>query len=336
MHTHKHTVAVLGAGAWGTALACALAQAGRAVTLVPRRAQQALELQQMRENKPYLPEVPLPQGVLISTELGAALSQAQGVLIGSPAKGLAQWCDRIEAVGGFQEDCWVVSLCKGLEPQTQLRPGLFWQKRFPGQPYAVLSGPNNAREVAQGQPAAAVLASEASGVEAIQSLLHTQSFRVYRSEDVAGVEWGACLKNVYAIAMGISDGLGFGYNARAALLTRAMTELVRLGKALGGREATFYGLSGLGDLTATAFGPWSRNRSFGEALGAGKPAAELLKGAQAVEGYASVSAFEHLARKKKLQAPILREVFRVLYEGAAPKACAEALLLRDLKAEAGV
>lgn len=327
-------ITILGAGSWGTAMAVLLAKAGRPVRLVPRRPEQALELHTRRENAKYLGGIPLPAGVHVSADLAQALAQSQTLLIATPAKGLRALQAHIAQAGGLRPDCLIVNLCKGIEPESQSRPGVFFQKAFPQNPYATLSGPNNALEVAQGKPAAAVLASDGHDLRATQALLNTPTFRVYRSQDLAGVEWGACLKNVYAIAIGIVDGLKLGDNARAALLTRAMAESVRIGKALGGQEATFYGLSGLGDFVATAFGPWSRNRSFGQAIGSGLPPQDILNTQQGVvEGYTSVAAFHALAQENELQAPILSELFKILYQGTPVAQSTATLLQRDLKAE---
>ncbi len=328
----RRMIGILGAGAWGTAMACVLAASpGRKVFLVPRREQQALDFQRDGENREYLPGIALPKSLVISMDLQGVLAQCSWVLLASPAKGLAAWADAISGV--LKPDTLLISLCKGLEPQSKQRPGVFFQSVFPLQPYACLSGPNHAFEVAQGQPCAAVLASEQEALlQTAQTALSCPSMRIYRSNDVAGVEWGACLKNVYAIALGVCDGLGFGDNTKAALLTRCLREYVRLGVALGGQEETFYGLSGLGDFVATAFGAWSRNRSFGEALGRGS-SPESLHIHGVVEGFGSAAAFQALAQQKALEAPILEALYGILYHQTSPKESVKELLRRALKVE---
>jgi len=199
-----------------------------------------------------------------------------------------------------------------------------------------LSGPTNAAEVARGKPAAMVLAAmNADGVLAeVQAALSGPTLRVYRSDDVAGVEFGGALKNIYAVAAGCCDGLKLGDNAKAALLTRALAEMVRVGVALGAKAETFYGLGGFGDLVATCNGAWSRNRTFGQQLGEGKSAAELIAGSKSVvEGYRTTQSFAGLCQERGIDAPILSEINRILYEGKSPAKALTALMTRELKRE---
>jgi len=201
---------------------------------------------------------------------------------------------------------------------------------------ATLTGPTNAAEVAQGLPAAMVLAAVRPDelVDRVQTAMSGPSLRLYTSDDLAGAEYGACLKNIYAIAAGFCDGLRLGDNAKAALITRALAEMVRVGEALGARKETFYGLSGFGDLVATCHGAWSRNREFGEKIGAGHPVAELLAGRRTVvEGYRTTQALHELCQRHGITAPILTEVQAILYQGKAPRDALMALMTRELKRE---
>jgi glycerol-3-phosphate dehydrogenase (NAD(P)+) len=209
-------------------------------------------------------------------------------------------------------------------------------EELPGWPVGALTGPTNADEVARGLPVAMVLAAHGmhSGLEEIQAAISNEQVRVYTSEDLPGVELGGCLKNVYAIAAGCCDGLGLGDNARAAMLTRALAEMVRVEVALGARPETACGLSGFGDLVATCHGAWSRNRQFGQRIGEGERAAGLIAGRRTVvEGYMTTQAFAGLCAERGIDAPILREVHAILFEGKAPAAALRALMNRGLKSE---
>lgn len=330
---------IIGAGAWGTAFAVHLARLGKRVTLAPRRTEQASLLAANRENAEYLPGVKLPAGVRVDGALAAALGGADVVLLACPAQALRETCGRVKAASANTTPKFVVSLAKGLERGTHLRPSQVIAATLPGAVAASLTGPTNAAEVAKGLPAAMVLAGAPvdGALQELQAELSGPTLRVYTSDDVAGVEFGGCLKNIYAIAAGCCDGLKLGDNTKAALLTRALAEMVRVGAALGARVETFYGLSGFGDLVATCHGEWSRNRVFGEALGAGRMAAELMKDRKTVvEGYETTRAFNELCRERGIDAPILREMHAILFEGKAPAAALQSLMTRGLKSEARV
>ncbi|HVU26066.1 MAG TPA: NAD(P)H-dependent glycerol-3-phosphate dehydrogenase [Opitutus sp.] len=328
--------AVVGAGAWGTAFAVHLARLGRAVTLAPRRAEHAQALAGAHENAEYLPGVRLPPRVRVEAALDVALAGADVVLLACPAQALRETCARVQAAGRPAAKL-VISLAKGLERGTHLRPAQVIAAALPGAVAATLTGPTNAEEVAEGLPAAMVLAATplTAAVRDVQAAMSGPTLRVYTSDDVAGAEFGGCLKNIYAIAAGCCDGLKLGDNTKAALLTRALAEMVRVGAALGARVETFYGLSGFGDLVATCHGGWSRNREFGEAIGAGRTAAELLSHRKTVvEGYETARAFNELCRERGIEAPILSEVHAILFEGKAPAAALQSLMMRELKSEA--
>jgi glycerol-3-phosphate dehydrogenase (NAD(P)+) len=329
--------AVVGAGAWGTAVAIHLCRRGQQATLVTRRPEHAAEMQRARENRDYLPGVRLPDELAVTADLRAALRTAQVVLVASPSHALREWCERMRAESdpGAPTQL-IISLIKGLELETYLRPSEILAAAFPETNVATLTGPTNAAEVARGLPAAMVLAAArpTAFVDRVQAAMSGATLRLYTSDDLAGAEYGASLKNIYAIAAGLCDGLELGDNAKAALITRTLPEMVRVGEALGARRDTFYGLSGFGDLIATCHGTWSRNREFGEKVGAGQAVADLLAGRRTVvEGYRTTQALHDLCRKRGIDAPILNEVFAILYEGKKPLDALLALMMRELKRE---
>jgi glycerol-3-phosphate dehydrogenase (NAD(P)+) len=329
---------VVGAGAWGTAFAVHLARLGRPVTLVPRRVEQAAAFLAARENTDYLPGIALPTPLAITADLAAGLRDATVALLACPSQALRETTARVRAARGAGEPLrLVVSLAKGLELGSHLRPTQVIAAVQADVPTGALTGPTNAAEVARGLPAAMVLGA-ARGSEALlaemQAAISGPTLRVYTSDDLAGLEYGGSLKNIYAIAAGCAAGLGLGDNANAALLTRALAEMVRVGAALGARPETFYGLSGFGDLVATCHGAWSRNREFGQRVGEGQKAADLIAHRKTVvEGYRTTEAFHGLCVERGIEAPILREMHAILFEGKAPALALNALMTRGLKRE---
>lgn len=321
---------VVGAGAWGTAFALHLVRAGHAVTLVPRRREHAEELAVSRVNADYLPGLALPPSLVVTSDLDGPARAADIVLLACPAQALRETCGRLHT-GAF-----VVSLAKGLEVGTHLRPSEVIAAVLPGVRVGALTGPTNALGVARGDPSAMVLAANTGApVQELQAALSDRALRVYTSDDLPGVEFGGCLKNIYAIAAGCCDGLKLGDNTKAALLTRALAEMVRVGVALGARPETFYGLSGFGDLVATCYGGWSRNREFGQHIGEGRAAADLIAHRKTVvEGYKTTESFADLCTEKGIVAPILQETRAILLEGKKPAAALAALMTRELKSEA--
>ena len=319
---------VVGAGAWGTAFALHLARARQTVTLVPRRTDQAEALAATRLNADYLPGLTLPSEIRVTADLGTAMRDAEAVLLACPAQALRETCVRVGATK------LVVSLAKGLELGTHLRPSEVMASVLPGVVVGSLTGPTNALGVARGDPSAMVLATTGASAAVLQAAISGPTLRVYTSDDLAGVEFGGCLKNIYAIAAGCCDGLKLGDNTKAALLTRALAEMVRVGVSLGARAETFSGLSGFGDLVATCYGGWSRNREFGQRLGEGRTVAELVAHRKTVvEGYQTAESFAELCVQKNIDAPILREVRAVLFEDKRPAAALAALMARELKRE---
>ncbi len=328
---------VVGAGAWGTAFAVHLARAGGDVVLVPRRADQAAAIAAAGENLEYLPGMPLPAALEVNADLGVALAGAEAVFLACPAQALRETAQRVAAASGTARPPeLVVSLAKGLELGTYRRPSEVMAEALPGLMVGSLTGPTNAMGVARGDPSAMVLAAAAphAFVGALQAAISGRTLRVYTSDDLAGIEYGGCLKNIYAIAAGCVDGLKLGDNTKAALLTRALTEMVRVGVALGARAETFYGLSGFGDLVATCYGAWSRNREFGHKVGEGHTVDDLTAGRRTVvEGHKTCLAFAELCAARGIDAPILQQVHAILTTGKRPADALAALMLRDLKAE---
>jgi len=328
---------VVGAGAWGTAFALHLARAGHEVSLVPRRPEHARALAATRENVDYLPAMALPAVVGVTSDLVAALGAAPLVLLACPAQALRETCARLRADWPVKSrgPC-VVSLAKGLELGTHLRPSEVISAVLPESRVGSLTGPTNALGVARGDPSAMVLAARNAPrwVQDLQAAVSGPTLRVYTSDDLAGVEFGGCLKNIYAIAAGCCDGLRLGDNTKAALLTRALAEMVRVGTALGAVPGTFYGLSGFGDLVATSYGSWSRNREFGQHIGEGRQVDELIAHRRTVvEGYRTTEAFAGLCAARKIDAPILNEMRAILFAGKQPGAALAALMGRELKRE---
>ncbi len=329
---------VFGAGAWGTAMAIHLDRQGHTVTLVPRRLEQALKLTAERENTDYLKGHKLAPSLQIGLEAIPALMDADVVFLACPSKGLSELVAQIGPALRASSARMVVSLCKGLDQNTLRRPTEVMALGAGTIPVATLSGPSNADEVARGMPTAMVLAAHQDDdtLREVQAALSGPTLRAYTSSDLPGVEIGGTLKNVYAVGAGLCDGLGLGSNAKAAFLTRALQEMMRVGVAVGGRPETFLGLGGVGDLMATAHGGWSRNRSFGEqvAKDAAAAIAALATRRDSVEGYRATDTLTRVAKASQLDAPILFCLHRILFEGLDARAGVTALMTRDLKPEA--
>ncbi|WP_192912495.1 NAD(P)H-dependent glycerol-3-phosphate dehydrogenase [Paracraurococcus ruber] len=320
-------LAILGAGAWGTALALQAARAGRQVALWARDADRAAAIAAAGENARYLPGAALPPGLLVTADLGAALAGAEAAILAVPAQHLRAMLPRLLPHLADPAPPLVLA-AKGVERGTLLLPLEVVAAVLPGAAAAVLSGPNFAHEVAAGLPAAAVLAAADPALrERLAALLATPEFRLYGSDDPMGAQVGGAAKNVIAIAAGAVIGAGLGENARAALVTRGVAELSRLAMALGGRAETAAGLSGLGDLLLTASGPASRNTSLGIALGRGEALAAVLAGRVGVtEGVATAPALVARAAAAGVELPIC-EAVAALLDGRLTVAAAMARLL---------
>lgn len=333
-------IVILGAGAWGSAMAIHLNRCGQRVTLIPRRLDQALEIAGSRENAVYLPGVEFPRDIQVAANAAPALLECDVLIFACPSKALSTTAESVKPIleNNPRKPLALLVLCKGLEAETFLTPGKVLSRVLPGIPTGTLSGPTNAAEVAAGLPVAVVFASNCGDAVArkIQQEFSNATFRVYLSGDVVGVELGGSLKNIYAIAAGICDGMKLGANARASLLTRALTEMSRLIASFGGAPETVQGLSGMGDLIATATADWSRNRQFGLKIGRDGIRSALEKmfaGTSIVEGYYAAKNFYEYAKSKKISAPILRCVYEIVYCGVDPRDAIDALMTRDLKSE---
>lgn len=325
------TIAVLGAGAWGTAMAAHLA-VRHTVTLWTRDSAHAARLRDGRENIRYLPGVALPPALVVVSDIDDALRDAQLILAATATAGLRDTLERVAAAGASVPVVW---LCKGFEREQAQLPHQICAAVLPHATCGVLSGPSFALEVARGQPTALTLAStNADFARATARELHGGSLRVYSANDVIGVEVAGAVKNVMAIATGICDGLNLGLNARAALMTRGLAEITRLGVALGGRAETFMGLAGVGDLILTCTGDLSRNRRVGLRLAEGKSPEDILAElGHVAEGVYSAREVARIARERGIDMPITDAVCHVLDAPATAAQVARALLSRDPKSE---
>ena len=324
------TITVLGAGAWGTALAKVLHERDHRVTLWGYNAAHLENLRRSRHNERYLPGIALPEFASCEPDLDRAAADAEMIVMAVPSKAFREVATSLAAYQGI-----IVSVTKGIEFKTGLTMCGVLEECAPRARVAALSGPTLALEVGRGIPTAIVAASnhKEAALE-VQNAFHQPRFRVYSSPDIKGVELGGALKNVVAIAAGVGDGLGFGDNSKAALLTRAIVEIQRVGVARGARPETFSGLSGLGDLTVTCFSKLSRNRSFGEQLGRGSQVRELLsRSISIVEGYPTAKSARQLSSQLGVDTPIIDEVHAVLYEGKNPGQAVADLTRRETKAE---
>ena len=326
-------VAVVGGGSWGSALAVHLGRLGLVPRLWARDAALVRLIRSKRENPWYLPDIPLPETLSVTSDLAEALDGAGLVIVAVPSHVFDAIMEAAAPrLGGGTT---LLSATKGLDPERSRRMSEIASARCPALPIAVLSGPTFAREVALGRPTAAVVASADPEVAtAVQHRLSSPEFRLYTNRDVVGVEIAGALKNVMAIATGISDGLGLGENARAALITRGLAEITRLGVALGASPATFAGLAGIGDLVLTCTGSLSRNHALGLALAHGRTLEQARGETRMIaEGARTSRSATALARQKGVALPICQEVAAVLFEGKTPQEALATLLQREYRAE---
>ncbi len=327
-------VAVLGAGSWGTALALQLLRTGQTVRLWGHRPEHIAQLQAERCNTRFLPDVPLPDSLQLSAELATVLDGVKLVLVVVPSHAFAATLQQVHPY--LPADCDLAWATKGLDPNSPCPLHKVAQQHVgPTHALAVISGPNFAREVALGLPTALTVASHTPEcAERVARLLHGETLRAYTSTDMVGVELGGAIKNILAIATGIADGLGCGANARAAVITRGLAELVRLGEALGGQRETFMGLTGVGDLVLTCTDDQSRNRRFGLTIGRGQGQAQAKASIGLVEGAHAVRAVLHLAAQNHVEMPICEQVGAILYQDRSPQEALQRLLARPLRPEA--
>jgi len=329
-------IAVIGAGSWGTALANLLAKKGLEVILWAYERDLVERLQSSRVNDLYLAEVKLDGRMQFTADLAAAVSGRQAVVLVSPSQVMRRVVEQLRH--HLESDCLLVSAAKGIENDTLLLMSEVLEEVLGAtvaSRCAYLSGPSFAREVAAELPTAvAVAAADGEVARTTQELFHTDYFRIYTNPDVVGTELGGALKNVIALAAGVSDGLGFGHNARAALITRGLVEIARVGAAMGAQAETFAGLAGMGDLVLTCTGDLSRNRTVGMELGRGRRLGEILGGMRMVaEGVkTSLSAYQ-LAQKLGVAMPITEQMYRILYADKPPRQAVSELMMRQQRAE---
>ena len=332
--SRRERVTVIGDGGWGTTLALLLVGKGHAVRLWGAFPDYVETMRQRRENAKFLPGIPLPAALELTGDLEEAARDAALLVAAVPTQFMRGVLRRLAACG--VRGTPVVSVAKGIENQTLLRPSQIVSDVLGRVPVAALSGPSHAEEVARGLPATVSVASRNAGLARhAQRLFMTDRFRVYTNRDVVGVELGGAVKNVIAIAAGICDGLRLGDNAKAALLTRGLAEMMRLGAALGARRDTFAGLAGMGDLITTCMSPYGRNHSVGVQIGMGRSVQEILAGMEQVaEGVRTTLSVRALARRHRVEMPITDQVYSVLFRGKSPVRAVADLMRREAKEEA--
>lgn len=329
----RKRIAVIGAGSWGTALAVSLSGNGHIIKIWDVNAEHLKELEEKRENIKYLPEVKLPEQVKIAYTIEEALKGADVVLFSAPAQHFRSALEN--AIPFLQSEMVIVNVAKGIEQKTLMRLSEIANEKLPDSRYVVLSGPSHAEEVGRGMPTTLVAASEELELaEYIQDVFMTDSLRVYTNSDVTGVELGGALKNIIALGAGISDGMGYGDNAKAALMTRGITEIARLGVKLGANLGTFSGLTGIGDLIVTCTSMHSRNRRCGIMIGEGmEPTEATKKVGMVVEGIYTTEAAYQLAQKEGVEMPITEQIYHVINGGSDAREAVKSLMTRQKKHE---
>ena len=326
-------VSVIGAGSWGTALAILLEKNGHQVTLWSHREEEAKELAKSREHKSKLPGVEIPEGIEIIGNLESALREKDVIVFAVPSVAVRSTAKKVAPY--VKEGQLIVNVAKGIEETTLMTLTDIIEEEIPGAKGCVLSGPSHAEEVSCGLPTTCVVgAKDKETAEFLQNIFMSPVFRVYISPDILGIELGGALKNVIALAAGTADGLGYGDNTKAALITRGITEIARLGIAMGAKADTFYGLSGIGDLIVTCASKHSRNRKAGYLMGQGRNMQQAMDEVNmVVEGVYSAKAGLALSQKYKVEMPIIEQVNKVLFEGKAPADAVRELIVRDKKIE---
>lgn len=327
-------IAVLGAGSWGTTLAILLAKKGHEVSLWEYLKEQAERLDKERENRQFLPGVSIPKKIFVSSSLEEIVKEKEIILIVVPSQVLREVMEKLSKIR-ISKKVVLVSATKGLEMGTNLRMSQIIKSHFPKNRIVVLSGPSHAEEVSREIPTTIVASASSEELsQEIQEIFTTPYFRVYTNPDTVGVELGGALKNIIAIASGICDGLGLGDNSKAALMTRGMAEISRLGVIMGAKQETFAGLSGMGDLITTCISKHSRNRGLGEKIAKGKKLEEAQREIGMVtEGVPTTKSAYELARKYKVEMPITEELYRILFKGKDPRDAEFELMTRKTKRE---
>ncbi|MFA6142292.1 MAG: NAD(P)H-dependent glycerol-3-phosphate dehydrogenase [Candidatus Omnitrophota bacterium] len=331
--TKKKKIAIIGDGGWGTTLGVVLCNKGFDITLWGLFPDNIDLIKSRNENVKFLAGIKIPAGMKPTCSMDEALNGADAVILAVPSQFLRSILEMLKM--HRIDDIKLISVVKGIENTTLKRMSEVIVDVLGKRKIVVLSGPTIALEVANGSPTTAVAASEDMKLaEEVQEIFRTERLRIYTSSDVVGVELGGSIKNIVAIAAGVCDGLGYGSNAKAALLTRGLVEIVRLGTAMGARKETFYGLAGLGDLATTCVSQYSRNRWLGEEIGKGKKLADILRGTDmVVEGVATAKSVYDLSKKYKVEMPITEEVYKVLYENKDPQKAVRDLMTRAPKDE---
>jgi glycerol-3-phosphate dehydrogenase (NAD(P)+) len=326
-------ISIIGDGGWGTTIAIHLHNKGNKIVLWSPFEDYARKLNKSRINTKYLPGIKIPKGIKVTSDINKAVENSEIIVLAIPSCFLRKALLKVKKAD-YKKKLFL-SLTKGIEEKTQLIASEIIEDILGKVALCVLSGPNIAYEIARGYPATTVIASrQLKKAKALQSIFTDDKLRVYTSRDIIGVELGGSLKNIIAIAAGISDGLGFGMNAKAALVTRGLVEITRLGNAMGAKPETFSGLSGLGDLVTTCMSAHSRNHFIGEEIAKGKTLKSIQKKMDMVaEGIKTAKSIQHLSKKYKVDMPISAEIYKVLYKNKSPKKAVNDLMLRGLKME---
>ena len=328
-------IGVLGDGGWGTTLAIYLARKGYDVTLWGPFPDYIRKVARNRYNAKFLPGVYLPETITVTADLGQALRDQDLTVLAIPSKYVQSVLDRVRAAGIMLEQRLFLSVTKGIDTERLLRVSQMVEQTLPEVVFAVLSGPTIALEVAKGVPSSAVVgARKATIAKKIQEVFNSVTFRIYTNTDIVGIELGGSMKNVIALACGMCDGLGFGTNTKSALLTRGLAEMTRMGKCLGARSKTFFGLTGVGDLVTTCFSPRSRNRTVGQKLGEGRSLKAIIAQMEMVaEGVETAKAAYKIGQQYDISMPITTEVYKILYHNKSPRKAVTDLMTRDMKTE---
>ncbi len=326
-------VFIAGAGGWGTALACVIAERAATLEMWSFEADHAEEMQQSRQNQRFLPGIELPSKLSVTASLGG-VAGADVLILVTPSKGVRSTLEAIRDVG-LRKETIIVTCTKGIEFSTGYRMSQIVEEVLPENQVVALSGPSHAEEVALQIPTAVVVGGREQAVTVeMQQLISTPKLRIYSSDDIAGVELGGALKNIFALGAGIGDGLGLGDNSKAALVTRSLAEMIRLGTAMGGRPETFQGLSGIGDLMVTCFSRHSRNRGFGERLGKGESVADIEKSTNMVaEGVPTTRSALACAERLRVDCPVTQQINAILEGQMAARDAISELMSRELKSE---
>lgn len=320
---------ILGAGSWGSALGLVLAKKGYQVNMWTLSEEQAEKINRTRENIDYLPGVLFPNNITLTTDIENAIKDSKIIVLAVPSQAIRSVCKQIKTF--VKDDQIIVDVAKGLEKGTGLRLSEVCVQELPNNPYVTLSGPSHAEEVAKDIPTTVVVASKDLEIaQSVQDIFMSPKFRVYTNPDIVGVELGGALKNIIAFGAGICDGLGYGDNAKAALMTRGIREIGRLGQAMGANSSTFAGLSGIGDLIVTCTSMHSRNRRAGILIGEGKNLEETLKEVKmVVEGITATEVAYEVAKDLKIDMPITNAIYSVLHNGSNPNEVVIELMMRN-------